>query len=92
MVIENINLCKYMSIVTSKADELNDYIIHELKRSCTIVEAEGGFTHDQKKVVMVACKRSQAIQLRRYARSIDDKAFMFITNTSEIIGKGFRGV
>ena len=92
MVIESINLCKYFTIVTSKAEEINDYIIHDMKRSCTIVEAEGGYTHDHKKIVMVACRRSQAIQLRRYVRSIDEKAFMFITNTSEIIGKGFRGV
>ena len=92
IVIENINLCKYFSIVTSKAEEVNHFIIHDLKRSCTIVEAEGGYTHDHKKIVMVACRRSQAIQLRRYVRSIDEKAFMFITNTSEIIGKGFRGV
>ena len=92
MVIENINLCKYFSIVTVKHDEVCDYIIKELKHSCTILDAIGGYTQEEKKVVMVACRRSEAVRLRQYVRSIDDKAFMFITNTSEIIGKGFRGV
>ena len=92
IVIENINLCKYFSIVTVKQDEVRDYIIKELKHSCTILDAIGGYTQEEKKVVMVACRRSEAVRLRQYVRSIDDKAFMFITNTSEIIGKGFRGV
>ena len=92
MVIESINLCKYFSIVTEKHEEISDFIIKELKHTCTVLDAVGAYSHEKKKVVMVACRRSEAVRLRQYVRSIDQKAFMFITNTSEIIGKGFRGV
>ena len=37
-------------------------------------------------------KRSQAVQLRNYIRQTEPHAFMMITNSSEIIGKGFRGL
>lgn len=92
LVIENINLCKYFSIVTVKPEEISDFIIKKLNRGCTMVDAVGAYTHEEKKVVMVACRRSEAVQLRQFVRSVDSKAFMFITNTSEIIGKGFRGL
>lgn len=91
-VIESINLCKYFTIVTAKSDEISSFIIDNLKHSCTVLDGIGAYTHENKKVVMVACRRSEAIRLRQYVRSIDNKAFIFITNTSEIIGKGFRGV
>lgn len=92
MVIESINLCKYFSIVTEKHEEVSDFIIKELKHTCTVLDAVGAYSHEKKKVILVACRRSEAVRLRQYVRSIDQKAFMFITNTSEIIGKGFRGV
>lgn len=91
-VIESINLCKYFSIVTAHPEEICAYIIKEMKRSSTIVDAVGAYSHEDRKVILVACKRGEAVKLRSYIRSVDPKAFMFITNTSEIIGKGFRSV
>jgi uncharacterized membrane-anchored protein YitT (DUF2179 family) len=34
--------------------------------------------------------RSQAVQLRQFIRNTEPSAFILITNTSEIIGRGFR--
>lgn len=90
--IENINLCKYFSIVTSKPEEICDYIIHELNHSSTVIEAEGAYSHENKKVVLTAVRRGEAVKLRQKSKQIDPQSFLFITNTSEIIGKGFRSV
>lgn len=38
---------------------------------------------------MTTMKRSQALKLRNYIRTIEPTAFMLISNSSEIIGKGF---
>lgn len=91
-VIESINLCKYFSIVTAHPDEICAYIIHEMKRSSTVLDAVGAYSHEDKKIILVACRRGEAVRLRQHIKSVDPKAFMFITNTSEIIGKGFRTV
>ena len=91
-VIESINLCKYFSIVTSCPDAICDYIIREMNRSSTVIDAIGAYSHENIKLILVACRRSEAVRLRQYIKTVDPKAFMFITNTSEIIGKGFRTV
>lgn len=91
-VIESINLCKFFSIVTSKPDEICDYIIHALNHSSTVIDAEGAYSHSGCKVVLTACRRGEAVKLRQKSKEIDPHSFMFITNTSEIIGKGFRSV
>ncbi|WP_322168985.1 YitT family protein [Acutalibacter caecimuris] len=91
-VIENINLCKFFSIVTSKPQEICDYIIHDMNRSSTVVDAVGAYSHVGCKVVLIACRRGEALRLRQKCKQVDPQCFMFITNTSEIIGKGFRTV
>ena len=88
-VIENINLCKCFNIVCDNPDPICEYIIQELNRSATVYEAQGAFSHHKKTVIMTTMKRSQAMKLRNYIRQVEPTAFMLISNSSEIIGKGF---
>lgn len=90
--IENINLCKYFTIVCDEPEPICDFIHQELLRSATIFKAEGTYTHQQKYVILTVMKRSQAVQLRNFIKMNQPMAFMMITNSSEIIGKGFRGL
>ena len=39
---------------------------------------------------MTVVNKGQAVKLRNYIRSMDEHAFMMITNSSEIIGNGFQ--
>lgn len=91
-VIESINMCKYFTIVCEKPEPICDYITHDLKRSATIVDAKGAYTGEQKFLVLAVIRRYEAVLLRRKVKELDSHAFLMITNTSEIIGKGFRGV
>ncbi|MEH2944695.1 YitT family protein [Lachnospiraceae bacterium KK002] len=90
--IENINLCKYFTIVCDDPEPICDFIHEELVRSATIFQAEGTYTHNRKYVILTVMKRGQAVQLRNYIKWNQPDAFMMITNSSEIIGKGFRGL
>lgn len=91
--IENVNLCKYFTIVTDKPEDIVDFIHCELKKGATIFEAEGTYEHRKKYVVLTVLKRGQAVQLRNYVKQNHNKdTFLMITNSSEIIGKGFRGL
>ena len=89
-VIESINLSKYFFIVTKTPDEICDYVQNQLHRSATIWYASGDYTHDSRSVVLTVLKRGQAVALQHYVRKCDPHAFVIISNTSEIIGKGFR--
>lgn len=90
-VIESINLCKCFNIITDEPDDIAAYITGTLKRSCTVFEGTGGFTHTSKYMISAAMRRSQAAQLQRWLKVNHPKTFMMITNSSEVIGKGFRG-
>ena len=91
-VIENINLCKYFTIVCNEPEPICNFITNKLKRSATIYQAEGAYQHNKRYVVMSVMKRSQAVELRNFIHATQPSAFIAITNSSEIIGKGFRGL
>ncbi len=90
-VIENINLCKYFTIICETPQPICEFITKELGRSATVYKAEGAYQHHPKTVILTVMKRSQAVQLRNFVRRNEPGAFITITNSSEIIGKGFRG-
>ena len=89
-IIDSINLCKSFTIITTKPDEINHFITEKLMHSATIYKAEGAYTHEGRTVVMTVCRRSEAIRLRKAVNEIDPHAFIIITKTSEIMGRGFR--
>jgi len=90
-VIESINLCKYFTVICEHPDVISEYITQTLHRSATLSDATGAFSKHNKKVVITILSRAQAAQLKRYIKEVEPTAFCIITNTSEIIGRGFRG-
>lgn len=90
-VIENINLCKCFTIISDNPEPICQFINDKLGRSATIYKAEGAYTHTQRTVIITVLKRSQAVQLRNFIKACEPTAFITITKSSEIIGKGFRG-
>lgn len=92
MVLENIHIHKCFQIITANPAPIEEYIKRNLKRGATKLHGEGIFTHEGREVLLTVMSRREAVQLRRYIKQVDPQAFILITNTSEIIGKGFRGV
>jgi uncharacterized membrane-anchored protein YitT (DUF2179 family) len=91
-VIENINLCKYFTIICNNPAPICEFIHKELNRSATIFEGRGSYENRKKYIVLTVMKRSQAVELRNFILIHEPNAFIMITNSSEIIGKGFRGL
>lgn len=89
-IIDSINLCKSFTIITTKPEEINKYITEDIHHSATTYPAKGAYTGDDRTVIVTVCRRGEAIKLRRRVLSIDPNAFIIITKTSEIMGKGFR--
>ncbi len=88
--MEQMRLCKYFTIICSDPEPICDYIRDVLKRSATLYNAQGGYTHENKTVILCALNRKQAVLLQRYIRREDSEAFIMVTKSSETIGKGFR--
>ena len=91
LFLENMNTYKYFTIITDKPQEIYSYITDVLHRGATVYQAEGLYKHTEKTVIMTAQGKKQALHLQDVICQKDPHAFVLVTNTSEIIGKGFRG-
>ncbi|MBQ3016365.1 MAG: YitT family protein [Clostridia bacterium] len=89
-ILDSINMCKAFTIITTKAKEIDDYIMRELNHSATVISAKGAYTGEEREMITTVCRRSEALKLRIKVKEIDPHAFIIITKTSEIMGKGFR--
>jgi uncharacterized membrane-anchored protein YitT (DUF2179 family) len=92
IVIENLNTCKYFVVITSKADEITHYIFDNVHHGVTSHIVKGEYTGEDKIMLHTVCKRIEAIKLRSKIKEIDPHAFIIISTSSEIIGRGFRSV
>ena len=88
-VIESLNRRKAFIIITSNPQIASAFITDELNRGATIWDGMGAYTKQGHQVVLTVLTRAQAVLLRRHLKQNDPHAFMIITNSSEIFGKGF---
>ena len=91
-VMDNLRTCKVFQIITANPEPINRFIMEKLNHGATVTEAEGAFTGEKRTVIMTVVNRSQALRLQLFVRSTDPHSFITITSSSEIIGKGFRGM
>lgn len=90
-VIEGLGRTKYITVITTKPDEIGKYIVEEVHHSYTVYDARGGFTGDTKNVILTICKRNEAWKIKTKIKQIDPSSFVIISNANEIVGKGFGG-
>ena len=88
-ILDSMNLCKAFTIITTKPEEISAFILNDMKHGATMYKGQGVYTREDREIIMTVCKRSEALRLRRKVKSIDPEAFVIITKTSEIFGKGF---
>ena len=91
-VIDNLNTCKYFVVITEKREEISNFIMESLGHGVTVSSVVGEYTKQEKAMIHTVCKRVEAVRLRTKIKELDPKAFVIITTSSEIIGRGFRGV
>ena len=59
------------------------------KRGATIFEAKGGYTGEQKQVVLCAASKKQMYEIQKNAREMDPDSFTVIVESNEVLGEGF---
>ena len=90
--IESFNLSKYFNVVCDHPEPICDFIVHTLGRSTSVCLAKGAYSGKDKYLILTALNRVQAVKLRNFIKRQDPEAFILISNTSEIIGKGFHSI
>lgn len=78
-------------IISDRPDEIAQVILHQLDRSVTFLQGEGGWSGVEKKVILCAFKQRQIVALKETVRQADPNAFMIVTAAHEVLGEGFHG-
>lgn len=88
-VIDGMNHKRMVFIISEdKEAELAEGILEELNRGVTILTGEGAYTGKAKKIIYCVIGVTQVAQLRNVVKSIDEKAFVTITETAQVYGNG----
>ena len=83
---------KAFFIITEKKDVLQEAII-ELNRGITILDAKGGYTNEDKNVMLVVVnQKKQEGALKKMVKELDEKSFIIVTDVYEVLGKGFKSI
>lgn len=91
-VIQGLNVCKQVTIISEKSEEIKKYIIEELGRGVTIYDGRGAYTGEKKEVLMTIISRKEFIRLREYIKELDKRAFISVSNVHEVLGEGFTEI
>ena len=76
-------------VMTEKWESINGRVLKEMDRGVTLLEARGGFTGNERPVVMCVLPPQEVARLKSIVREEDETAFMFITEAHEALGEGF---
>ncbi|NLI14144.1 YitT family protein [Pelotomaculum propionicicum] len=89
IVITGLNTSKSVIIVSNQSSQIGGRIINELHRGVTYFVGAGAFTQKEKNVVNCVVHRFELARLKRIVTEVDPEAFMYISDASEVLGKGF---
>lgn len=89
MIIGSMNTAKLFIIITSKTEEIGNFIKKDLNRSATIIDARGLYKGTNISVFLCVTSNFESAKFRAFIKRIDPFSFITILNTSSIIGKGW---
>ena len=90
LVLYGMDTSKVAYIISDAYDQISHAIIHDMDRGVTLLHGEGGWSGEDKKVLLVAFKQKQIVALKQTVKSIDPNAFLIVCEAHEILGDGFR--
>ena len=81
---------KLTLIISDHPREIVEEIDKLVDRGSTLLKAIGGYTGEEKEVVMCASSSKEMYAIRTRAHEIDERAFVIVVESNEVIGEGFR--
>ena len=81
---------KLLYIISSRPQEITARILTELDIGLTLINGRGGYSGDEKQILMCAMKKTVFPRVESIVREEDADSFMIITSASEIYGEGYK--
>ena len=81
---------KLTLIITNKESEVRHAILHELDRGVTRLSGLGGYTDDIRPILLCVVQQSEFTKLKQLVKLVDSRAFVIVTDATEVLGEGFK--
>ena len=81
---------KTAMIITNKQEEVREGILNKIDRGVTKLSAYGGFTDNERPVLMCVVDQREFTKLKQLVKSLDPSAFVVVMDASEVLGEGFK--
>ena len=80
---------KVAYIISDKWQEIAGTLMDRQGRGVTILQGEGGYTGDEKRVLLVAFKQKEIVDIKRQVHELDEGAFLIVCDARDVLGEGF---
>ncbi len=90
LVQEGPSTAKAFFVVCNKPQEVGDAIIEEMDRGVTYWQARGGYTGDNREMLLSVVGQDEISQLKEIVYQQDPKAFVIVADAHEVLGEGFK--
>lgn len=77
-------------VFSRKYAEINEAITKRLRRGCTILDGQGGYSGESAKVLVIVTRLRQSVEVTRLIEEIDPSAFMTVGQVQGVYGEGFE--
>mgnify|MGYP005771631775 CR=1 FL=1 len=92
VVVYSTDKGKLVYIFSQQYEQITREILEKMDRGVTLLHGEGGFTGEQKRVLLCALRTNEYHKLKKIVRHIDPDAFLVVSDSTEIMGEGFKSV
>jgi uncharacterized membrane-anchored protein YitT (DUF2179 family) len=83
---------KMAMIITNRQEEIREGVLNKIDRGVTKLSAYGGYTDDERPILMCVVDQREFTRLKQLVKSIDPSAFVVTMDASEVLGEGFKRV
>lgn len=90
MMLDNFGYQKGFFIVSSKPQEIASALMSDLGRGVTLLKGEGMYSKQDRPVLLCVVSRSQFVRAKKVIQEVDEKAFIMVSDMSEVLGEGFK--
>lgn len=89
-VQEGFDRRKSVFVVSEREDEVAAAIMNSLHRGVTFLYGEGAYTKNNRRIIYCIVTAKQLARLKHIVQTTDPKAFLTVSDTAEVLGKGFK--
>lgn len=91
-IIYGLDKGSMVMVISDRNSEIAEQIMKELERGVTLLKGQGAYTGQDRDVLMCAVRKQQFGRIRAIIYQTDPSAFVIVSETSEVLGEGFKQV